>query len=126
MRHDPLYLAFDVHGPSPAAMAKAQQSIRRAAAADTVITIPVVSAEGTSERQLRMGDFFKDIQVLPGFAGNAPSLRVVFCRHPEADRFWKDLMVRILRSAETVADQITVNLAYQGNDHLNWELLKPA
>jgi hypothetical protein len=89
MRHDPLYLAFDVHCPSAAAMAKVQQLIHRAGAADAVIAIPVVSSEGTSERQLRTGDFFKDIQVLAGFAGNAPSLRVVFCRHPEADRFWE-------------------------------------
>jgi hypothetical protein len=62
----------------------------------------------------RLGDYFASIRMLPDSQANAASFRLVFQRRPEADRFWKDLMVNILQEIEATPQKMSIELDSKG------------
>src|SRR5689334_12465139 len=45
----------------------------------------------------RVAEYFEDVRVLPD--ESPASFRILFHRRPDADRYWKDVMVNILKQA---------------------------
>ncbi len=66
---------------------------------DTVRTMPN-GIEDVQTVSHRLGDYFAVIRIEPESASNPASLLLVFQRRPDAGRFWKDLMVNIVREIE--------------------------
>lgn len=125
MRHDPLYLAWDLLCPSPEAASRVQELLLRECCPDAVLTDVVTSAGTTVEVAHRVGDYFDEVLVLPAPGSMASRFRVVFYRSPEAGRFWKDLMARILRRASEARTDVSLTLAYKGDTCLDWTHLTP-
>lgn len=57
-------------------------------------------AERIVERTFRLGDCFSEIEIIstPAKADSAESFKIVFHVRDDADHYWKDIIVRILRS----------------------------
>ena len=125
MRRDPIFLVIDVRCSSPDEAAKVEDMVRRLGRRDAIHTDAVTGGGMTSEVSHRIGDFFEDIRVLPRVGEDGRALRVVFHRRPDAGRFWKDLMVRIVRAVEQRDPAPSVTLVYQGDETLDWEHLAP-
>jgi hypothetical protein len=123
MRHDPVFLAFDIRCPSPDEAAKVEEMVRRLGRRDAIHTDTVTGGGKTAEVSHRIGDYFEDILVLPRVGEDARALRLVFHRRPDAGRSWKDLMVRIVRAVEQRDPSPSVVLAYRGDEALGWEHL---
>ena len=66
--------------------------------------------------QHRLGDYFNEVHLLPGPPEDSAVFRLLFHRRSDAGRFWKDLMVRILRSLGQASADATVNLDYRGDE----------
>jgi hypothetical protein len=85
---------------------------------DRVLTDTVhVTPDGMEQVQTvqhRLGDYFVDIRVLPPSQANPASFRLVFHRRPEAQRFWKDLMVNILQEIETTPQKESIEMDSKG------------
>jgi hypothetical protein len=64
--------------------------------------------------------------VVPRVGEDPRSLRLVFHRRPDAGRFWKDLMVRMVRLVEQSFPSAAVVLAHQGDEGLDWAHSSPA
>jgi hypothetical protein len=62
----------------------------------------------------RLGDYFSDIRLLPDSHANSASFSLVFQRRPDAGRFWKDLMVNILREFEPTPQIVSIELDSKG------------
>src|SRR5438270_6386247 len=99
MEGDPLHLAWDVHCTSPQEASRIKESFARAADINRVLTIQIESGGKISEAFHRIGDYFVSIEVFLT-DGNPSTVRLVFHLRPEAGRFWKDIMARIIRSAD--------------------------
>jgi hypothetical protein len=80
---------------------------------DTVRAIPN-GVEQVQTLPHRLGDYFASIGMLPDSQANPASFRLVFQRRPEADRFWKDLMVNILQEIETAPQKASIVLDSKG------------
>ena len=79
---------------------------------DTVRVIP----NGVEQVQTvphRLGDYFASIRMLPD---SQVTFRLIFQRRPEADRFWKDLMVNILQEIEATPQKATIELDSKGEN----------
>lgn len=118
MRRDPIYLAYTITVPSEQVCQNVTASMRQQIAPDSELADPRVSSEVTETVHYRIGDFFEDIALFPD-AEETNQFRVVFHRQPNAGRFWKDIMVRIVRGLETDWGA-SVSLAYQGDVPLEW------
>jgi len=57
----------------------------------------------------RLSDYFDAIRILPDNPENAASFRIDFHRKSDAGRYWKDLMVRILREIQRDHPEATVS-----------------
>lgn len=119
MRRDPVYLAFTITFPSEESVQSVIDVVRQRIAPDAELVDTRVSSEGTETVKCRISDFFEDIALLPDSEGKADRLRLVFHRHPNAGLFWKDIMVRIVRTLETEWN-ISATLDYQGDAALDW------
>lgn len=60
----------------------------------------------------RLGDYFAEIRLV---AEGAASCRLVFQRKPEAERFWKDLMVNILQEIESAPQKSSIAIESKGD-----------
>ncbi len=120
MRRDHTYWAWDVHCPSPQEVLRVEHAARPEVEPDRVLKVTRVSSESTEELSYRVGDYFTDITMLPRVGGDFGVLRIIFRRHPQAGRFWKDIMVRILTSIRELANDVSVTLAYRGDEPLDW------
>lgn len=80
---------------------------------DTIHTYPD-GVERVESVQHRLGDYFADVCVLPGFKGIPASFRLVFRLQPDAGRFWKDLMVDILKEVEAALPNASIYLESKG------------
>jgi hypothetical protein len=80
---------------------------------DTVRTTPN-GVEQVQAVQHRLGDYFAAIRILPDSQASPASFRLVFHRRPEAGRFWKDLMVNVLREIETTTQKTAIELVSKG------------
>src|SRR5687767_8965992 len=76
---------------------------------DSVRTVPN-GEEQVREVPHRLGDYFAEIRTLPASRDSPESFRLVFCRRPDAGRFWKDLMVNVLEQIRTAPQKATVEL----------------
>ena len=119
MRRDPLFLAFTVKCTPDQNTQQLVESLRQQIAPDAELIDTRVSSEGTDAVHHRIGEFFDKIVILPDVDGKANQFRLVFHRHANAGRFWKDLMIRIVHSLEE-APGVSVSLDYQGDVLLNW------
>ena len=72
--------------------------------------------ETRSRQPHLLGDYFESVQVFPPAERTPTSFRLLFRRRPVAQRFWKDLMVRILQKVRAEASEVTTTLVYQGDE----------
>jgi hypothetical protein len=96
---------------------KLQKTLRRQIGPDAKTIDTRVSSAGTEKMRHRIGDYFHEIVIFS--QENSNQFRLVFQRRPEAEPFWKDIMVRIVRALETDSGA-TVSLDYQGDVALDW------
>ena len=80
---------------------------------DTVRVTPN-AVEHVQTVQHRLGDYFVAIRMLPDSHANSASFRLVFHKRPDAGRFWKDLMVNILREMESTPQVASISLESKG------------
>lgn len=76
-----------------------------------------ISPGGLDEAQSvghRLGDYFTSICVAPEAPPALASFRLVFQKRPDAERFWKDLMVNILQEIEANFHQTSLSLHLKG------------
>jgi hypothetical protein len=120
MRHDPLFLLWSINCPSPEDCLRLQQWLAEKITSEAVFVDEVRAFPGGTEirRQEphRLGDYFESVRVLPSADRTPMSFRLLFHRRATAQRFWKDLMVRILQMVREEAAQTTTTLEYQGED----------
>lgn len=112
MLHAPIYYSWLVTCASPEQCDELRCRLNPAIDLTRVITKTVCNypsgIEHTWQEHHRLGDYFADLQFVP----TAPeSFLFVLRRLPEAGRFWKDLMVGILRQLEDdpVKPKITIH-----------------
>lgn len=112
MIHVPTYYSWQVTCRSAEQCEALRQSVSPAIDLDRVITDTAMACEGgvprTWQEHHRLGDYFADLQFVPT---SPESFLFVLRRRPEAGRFWKDLMVGILRQLEDdpVKPKITIH-----------------
>src|SRR5271165_1224069 len=116
MRNGPRVIAWDIVCPSSVACDAVQRLLDHEAALDAAIDVEVTSAGMTRRDVHRLGDYFQTIRVQPPSRDKPCVVRVIFERLPNAGRYWRDLMVRVLRSASTSADGTAVTMAYRIED----------
>ncbi len=125
MRSDPVFHAFDARCRSAEEAARVREALSASSGPDAVIPDLVRSRGQEASVAYRVGDFFREVLTLPGVGGDACAVRVVFHRRPDAGRFWKDIMVRIVRAVEQTVPSAAVQLAYRGDEPLDWHHLAP-
>ena len=116
MRNGPKVIAWDIHCPSSVASHAVRQLLDREADLDAVVDVTVTSAGTTREEVHRLSDYFEAIHVEPPSPDEPQVVRVVFQRLPTAGRYWRDLMVRLLRSVSKPGDGIAIRMAYRLED----------
>jgi hypothetical protein len=120
MRHDPVFTSWLVRCASREDAGKLQQWLRDGLAADCVCEDVVRSGTGdqatSAVERHRLGDYFADVRPLPGPPDDPTSFRVLFHRRPDAGRYWKDLMLRVLQVLRRAADNATTTLEYWGDE----------
>src|SRR5262249_15579548 len=124
MRHEPSVISWVIRCRSRDELEKVvallQDETRpEAVFFDSVTTYPA-GFPLTWQQRHTVGEYFQAIRLLPPGADDPPALRVAFPRGPGADRFWKDLMVRILGSARRAGENISV--ARTGSEDQGQEL----
>ncbi len=120
MRHDPLFLLWSVNCPSSEDCRRLQRWLpdeitQEAVFLDEVRACPA-GIEVRSREPHRLGDYFESVQVLPPAEPSPTSFRLLFRRRPTAQRFWKDLMARILQKVRDEAAETTTRLEYRGDE----------
>jgi hypothetical protein len=119
MRQDPLFLLWLVKGFSAEEMDRLQLELARDTHLDTTFVDAIHACpDGTPTLQQethRLGDYFVSIRVLPP-AQPGPVFHLLFQRRPDAGRFWKDLMARVLQGIRHSRPSTTVTLACQGDE----------
>jgi hypothetical protein len=126
MRSDPLFVACEVRCPGREEAARIQDLVQHQTAPQAVLVDSVRAAGQATEVRHRIGDYFEAILVLPTPDNDPRRFRLVFHRRPDAGRFWKDVLVRVLRSIEEGSPGISVTLIYKGDDSLDWTQFSPA
>jgi hypothetical protein len=120
MRYDPTFLSWLIHCSSPEEARHLKDSLAEYITLDTVHENVIRShpggIEGDRIEPHRLGDYFEEIRVLAGTADLPSVFRVVFHRRPDAGRFWKDLMVRILVSLQKRSGDTEITLEYKGEE----------
>jgi hypothetical protein len=120
MRHDPLFLLWAIHCPSPEDCRRLQRWLPDEITPETVFVNEVRAFPGGIETRFlephRLGDYFESVQVFPSSERTPASFRLLFRRRPTAPRFWKDLMVRVLQKVRQEAAQATTTLEYRGDE----------
>ncbi|MSU79997.1 MAG: hypothetical protein EXS16_18145 [Gemmataceae bacterium] len=114
MRRDPIFLVFTITSPSYDESLQLRERLRHQIEPDAEFVDSCHSSEGTKNVIYRIGDCFEEIAILADDDESGGSFRLVFHRKPTAERFWKEIMVRIVRSLE-VEPRVTVSLEYQGD-----------
>lgn len=126
MRYDPVFLAYTVTSPTREDSRKIQEKLRKQIGPDSVMVDTRISAEGTEKIHHRIGDYFEEILLFSELEENPQQFRLVFHRHPRAGRFWKDIMVRLVRALETGDPKVAISMDYQGDASMDWQRLTPA
>jgi hypothetical protein len=114
MRADDLVTVWDIACPSRDAAVSVRERLLREAQPDAVFLAQVADADGRSPRQYRIGDLFERVTAEPLPVAEA-RLRLTFVRRPDADRYWKDVMIRLVRTAESSCTGARAALAFRGD-----------
>jgi hypothetical protein len=118
MRQPPTYTVWKITCDSSVEAQALQQWLSSRINLDRVLTDTVrVFPNGVEQVQTkrhRLGDYFAGIRVQPDCQADPASFRLVFHRRPEAERFWKDLMVNILQEIETSPQKASIGLDSKG------------
>jgi hypothetical protein len=120
MRHDPLFLLWGIHCPSPEESLRLQKWLAaeitpEATFVDEVRAFPE-GTEALRHEPHRLGDYFESVQVWPSAEAGAMAFRLLFRRRPDAGRYWKDLVARVLQQVRDKAAQTTTTLEYRGDE----------
>jgi hypothetical protein len=120
MRHDPNFLSWLVRCSSPEEARRLQGWLAEHTDLDTTLEDVIRAYAGGVETQRieqhRLGNYFEDIRILPGTPDEPSVFRVLFHRRPDAGRFWKDLMARILVSLRQCSSDVATTLDYKGDE----------
>lgn len=119
MRHDPLYTSWFVQCQSPEAAESIQGWLRTHCRPETTLAelMPSTSREQKQVVQPhRIGDYFDDIRIIPEDAPLSVTFRIVFQRKPDAGRYWKDVMARVLQVVQNAAPDTVTKLDYRGDE----------
>jgi hypothetical protein len=120
MRYDPLFTSWIVRCASPEDARYLQQWLGNQIAPDAVfedVVGPSPGSQATSAvEHHRLGDYFAEIRQLPGDPGDPASFRILFHRRPDASRYWKDLIARVLQSIRQATDSTTTTLEFRGDE----------
>jgi hypothetical protein len=119
MRQDPLYTAWLVRCEPQEDTRILRPLLPARIDPDYTITDPVHTfpegIESVSGKTYRLGDYFTDVRLVPGLGADPSAFRIVFQRLPDAGRYWKDLMARILQGIRSACPAATVTLEYRGD-----------
>jgi hypothetical protein len=129
MRHDPLFLLWVVNCATPEDARRLQQRLHAEISPDTPFVDEVRACpdgfEARSRELHRLGDYFESVRVLLA-TGQAPStFGLLFQRRPDAGRFWKDFMARLLQGIRNEAVGVTTTLSYRGDEEPQLAVARP-
>jgi hypothetical protein len=118
MRNDPLYFSWLVQCGSEEDARRVRQAVEafpvtQRTFEDTLRAFPGGVELRQANRHL-VGDYFVGVDVLPG--ASASSFRLVFQRRPAAGRYWKDVMMKVLRMVQDGPSEVRVTLDYRGDE----------
>jgi hypothetical protein len=120
MRQDPLYTVWLVRCESPDELRVLRPLLPARIDHGYTIAHPVrPSPGGVASRPAeshRLGDYFADVRLLPGPPADPSAFRIVFQRLPDAGRYWKDVMARVLQAVRNASRTVTITLAYRGDE----------
>lgn len=109
MSQSPLQTAWKIACRAPDEAQSLQKWLLARVDLERVVTDTVRAApngvEEVREHAHRLGDYFEKICVADA---SPESFRLVFQRWPNAGRYWKDLMVGILREVETCFERASI------------------
>jgi hypothetical protein len=102
---------FVIDCPTPEKRQQAEQLARADINLRNDLTSVVRSFPGGTEERTtahhRLSDYFEDIRIEQQ-AGDSAAFRLVFNPRENADKYWKDLMARILRSVSDAVAGVSV------------------
>jgi hypothetical protein len=120
MRNDPLFTVWTIRCESSEDLRRIRQLLEEETSPNHILVDRVSRFPGgpetTVEEQHRFGDYFEEVRCVPGPARDPSALRLVFHRLPDAGRYWKDLIVRIIQAVQNAASNVSVTLDYRGDD----------
>ena len=118
MRPSPTYYAWKIEGASPEEAQVIQHWLADRFDLDRVWTGTLTTmpngVEWVQTVPHRFGDYFAAIEMQPDSGDDLASFRLVFRRFPNAARYWKDLMVKILREIQTTHPNASIHLESKG------------
>lgn len=101
-----------ISGPTPEMLRAGEHLARTESALDRVSTVVSFSFPGGVERRVersyRIGDYFDRIEI-GNLMSEGRSFEMVFHVRPDAGRYWKDLIVGILRDMEQAGFETAIN-----------------
>jgi hypothetical protein len=120
MRNDPLFTVWTIRCELPEDLRRIRQLLEEKTGPDHILVDRVsqfpAGLETTVEEQHRLGDYFQEVRCFPGSDDDSSVLRLLFHRRPDAGRYWKDLIVRIIQSVQNSARNVSITLDYRGDD----------
>jgi hypothetical protein len=118
MRNDPLFFSWLVQCGSEEDARRVRQAVEASPVAGLTFEDVVRASPGGVElRQANrhlVGDYFTSVDVLPG--ASASSFGLVFHRKPAAGRYWKDVMMKVLRAVQEKQSGVSIALDYRGDE----------
>ena len=118
MHQPPTYTCWKINCDSPSEAQALREWLSSRIELARVLTDTIrVSPDGVDHahvEQHRLGDYFANIHTHWDIATNPESFRLIFQKRPMAARFWKDLMVDILKEIETAPQKATIKLDSKG------------
>jgi hypothetical protein len=118
MRQPQTYTSWKINCHLPAEGQTLQQWLSGRIDLDRVVTDTVRAfpngVEQVQSVRHRLGDYFAAIRMLPDSQAAPATFRLVFQRRPDAGRFWKDLMVKILLELEATPQGPSIELDSKG------------
>jgi hypothetical protein len=120
MRHDPIFTSWLIRCSDEAEAQRLQRWLLDRLDPDKVFdSVRRAWPNGVESKQVeshRLGDYFESVRLLPGSPESSSTFRLLFHRRADAGRFWKDLMVQILRSLREASTDATTTLDYKGDE----------
>jgi hypothetical protein len=116
MRRDPTFLVWHVQCATPVIAERIRNTVRETGALDFVEEVTRAGGGANEVLRYRLGDYFAQITLLSESKDYADCLRLLFERLPAAGAYWKDLMVHLLGRVQKAGGEVSINLAYKGDE----------